>query len=158
VWERDREVISFLFHSQMKTGVKMYLIAEPNSPNLEPILKQIYQIFADFVLKVSHRSSHHQSNNIVVSIICILMNCVQKGGVFYSRFICLLILPFLSAFSSESILWAWATDSLWSIRCCTWEIVIARTKQKRLSVYNWPQVLFVSAFFFFFLNFRRRVV
>lgn len=42
---------------QTSTGVKFYLIAEPNAPNLDQTLKTIYELYTDYVLKVI---SHHQ--------------------------------------------------------------------------------------------------
>ena len=33
-------------------GVKFYLIADPNAPNLDQALKMIYEIYTDYVLKV----------------------------------------------------------------------------------------------------------
>jgi hypothetical protein len=36
-------------------GIKMYIIAEPGAGNLEPALRQIYELYADYVLKVSRR-------------------------------------------------------------------------------------------------------
>jgi hypothetical protein len=36
---------------QTPTGIKFYVIAEPNSQGLEQLLKTIYELYADYVLK-----------------------------------------------------------------------------------------------------------
>lgn len=46
--------IYYIFFSFFYKGIKFFIIAEPNATNLEQLLKSVYEIYTDYVLKVNN--------------------------------------------------------------------------------------------------------